>query len=109
MELYIDDMLVNSLKAEQYLEHLGHAFDIMRKYNINLNPTMCNFGVSSGKCIGYMVIRRRIEATPDQIKSILDIPSLTCPKDVMRLVCRVAVMNKIIYKSTDKCFLFSLP
>ena len=55
MEVYIDDMLVKSLLAEQHLEHLSQAFDIMKKYNMKLNPTKCAFGVSSGKFLGYMV------------------------------------------------------
>ena len=32
MEVYIDDMLVKSLSAEQHLDHLRQAFEILRKY-----------------------------------------------------------------------------
>ncbi|KAL5557494.1 hypothetical protein UlMin_039730 [Ulmus minor] len=49
MEVYIDDMLVKSLSAEQHLDHLRQAFEVLRKYNMKLNPTKCSFGVSSGK------------------------------------------------------------
>ena len=106
MEVYIDDMLVKSLEAEQHLTHLEQAFDTMRKYGMKLNPTKCAFGVSSGKFLGYMVTRRGIEANPNQIRSILDIPSPTNPKDVMRLAGRIAALNRFISKSTDKSFLF---
>ena len=45
MEVYIDDMLVKLLSAEQHLDHLRQAIEILKKYNMKLNPTKCSFGV----------------------------------------------------------------
>ena len=39
MEVYIDDMLVKSLLAEQHLDHLHQAFEVLQKYIMKLNPT----------------------------------------------------------------------
>ena len=64
MEVYIDDMLIKSLSVEQHLDHLRQAFEILRKYNMKLNPTKSSFGVSSGKFLGYMVTQRGIEVNP---------------------------------------------
>ncbi|XP_075082161.1 uncharacterized protein LOC142166784 [Nicotiana tabacum] len=47
MEVYIDDMLVKSLNAGDHLNHLREIFDILRKYNMKLNPEKCAFGVGS--------------------------------------------------------------
>ncbi|KAL5575760.1 hypothetical protein UlMin_017459 [Ulmus minor] len=66
---------------KQNLDHLRQAFEILRKYNMKLNPTKCSFGVSSGKFLGYLVTQRGIEANPEQIRSVLDIPSPTHAKD----------------------------
>jgi len=38
MEVYIDDMLVKSLNVGDHLSHLQETFDILRKYNVKLNP-----------------------------------------------------------------------
>ena len=65
MEVYIDDMLVKSLLAEQYLDYLYQAFEVLQKYNMKLNPTKCSFGVVVGKFLGYMVTQHGIEANPD--------------------------------------------
>lgn len=54
-EVYIDDMLVKSKQASDHVEHLRQSFDILRKYNMKLNPTKCSFGVSAGKFLGYIV------------------------------------------------------
>ena len=55
MEVYIDDMLVNSLNAGDHLKHLQEIFDILRKHNMKLNPEKCEFGVSSGSFLGFLV------------------------------------------------------
>ena len=82
MEVYIDDMLVKSLLAEQHLDHLRQAFEVLQKYGMKLNPTKCSFGVAAGKFLGYMVTQRGIEANPDQIRSIMNIQSPACIRDV---------------------------
>ena len=45
MEVYIDDMLVKSIAAKFHIAHLSEAFQILRNYNIKLNPSKCAFGV----------------------------------------------------------------
>lgn len=60
MEVYIDDMLVKSLEAEDHISHLQQAFSTLRKYNMKLNPAKCSFDVSFGKFLGYIVTHRGI-------------------------------------------------
>ena len=53
MEVYIDDMLVKSLKAADHIAHLEEAFDVLRKHRMMLNPSKYIFLVSSGKFLGF--------------------------------------------------------
>jgi len=106
MEVYIDDMLVKSLLAEQHLDHLRQAFEVLQKYGMKLNPTKCSFGVAAGKFLGYMVTQRGIEANPDQIRSIMNLQSPACIRDVQRLTGRVAALSRFISRSSEKCHLF---
>ena len=55
MEVYIDDMLVKSTTAELHIAHLSKAFQILREYNMKLNPAKCAFGVSVRKFLGFIV------------------------------------------------------
>ncbi|KAK0607684.1 hypothetical protein LWI29_018587 [Acer saccharum] len=73
---------------------------------MKLNPTKCSFGVSSGKFLGYLVTQRGVEANPDQIRSIENIESPKCMKDVQKLTGRVAALNRFISKSSEKCLTF---
>ena len=45
MEVYIDDMLVKSVKAELHIAHLVESFQVLKDYKMKLNPTKCAFGV----------------------------------------------------------------
>ena len=45
MEVYIDDMLVKSTTVELHIAHLSEAFQILREYNMKLNPAKHAFGV----------------------------------------------------------------
>ena len=93
MEVYIDDMLVKSTTAELHIAHLFEAFQIRRNYNMKLNPAKCAFGVSVGKFLGFIVNHRRIEANPDKIKVVLDMPPPSGIKEVQRLTGRIAALS----------------
>ena len=75
MEVYIDDMLVKSLRETDHVSHLEECFKVLNSYQMKLNPSKCTFGVSSGKFLGYMVTQRGIEANPDQIQALRNLPS----------------------------------
>ena len=82
MEVYIDDMLVKSTIAELHIAHLFKAFQILRNYNMKLNPAKCAFGISTEKFLGFIVNHRGIEANPDKIKVVLDMPPPSGIKEV---------------------------
>ena len=103
MEVYIDDMLVKSTTAELHIAHMFEAFQILRKYNMKLNPAKCAFGVSAGKFLGFIVKHRGIEANPDKIKVVLDMPSPSGIKEVQRLTGRIAALIRFVSRASDKC------
>ena len=103
MEVYIDDMLVKSTTAELHIAHLSKAFQILRNYNMKLNPAKCAFGVSAGKFLGFIVNHQGIEANPNKIKAVLDMPSPYSIKEVQRLIGRIAALSRFVSKASDKC------
>ena len=103
MEVYIDDMLVKSTTAELHIAHLSEEFQILRNYNMKLNPAKCAFGVSAGKFLGFIVNHRGIEANPDKIKVVLDMPSPSGIKEVQRLIGRIAALSRFVSRASDKC------
>ena len=72
MEAYIDDMLVKSKECFDHARHLQEAFELLRRYDMKLNPLKCGFRVGARKFLGFMVTQREIEANPLQLTTIMD-------------------------------------
>ena len=102
MDVYIDDMLVKSVKAELHIAHLAESFQILKDNNMNLNPTKCAFGVSAEKFLGFIVNNRAIEVNPDKIKAMLDMQPPSKTKEIQRLTGRIAALNRFLSRSSDK-------
>ena len=103
MEVCIDDMLVKSTTTGLHITHLSEAFQILRNYNMKLNPAKCAFGVLAGKFLGFIVNHRGIEANPDKIKVVLDMPSPSGIKEVQRLTGRIAALSRFVSRASVKC------
>ena len=82
MEVYVDDMMVKSQKAERHPADLEAVLARVRKYDLRLNPEKCVFGVGEGKFLGFMITQRGIEANPDKCEAILGMRRPTCSKEV---------------------------
>ena len=65
MEVYIDDMLVKSLKVVDHIAYLAEAFGILRRHRMILNPSKCTFGVFLGKFFGFLVTKHGIKENLD--------------------------------------------
>ncbi|KAL5550984.1 hypothetical protein UlMin_001160 [Ulmus minor] len=85
MEVYMDDMLVKSLKAEEHIQNLKETFEILWKF------------------LGFMVNHRGIEANPAKIQALLDMEPPRKIKEVQRLTGRIAALNRFISRATDRC------
>ena len=103
MEVYIDDMLVKSVKAELHVAHRAKSFQALKNYNMKLNPTKCAFGVSTEKFLGFIINSRGIEENPDKIKAVLDMQPPSNTKEIQCLTGRIAVLSRFISRSNDKC------
>ncbi|GKV46241.1 hypothetical protein SLEP1_g53240 [Rubroshorea leprosula] len=98
LEVYINDIVVKSLKAEDHLADLDETFNNLRKNKMRLNPTKCIFGVESENFLGFMVSRRGIEVNLEKIKAIAEMKPPRSVKDVQRLTGRVAALQRFISK-----------
>ena len=82
MEVYVDDMNTKSREPKDHVRHLEETFELLRRYEMKLNPEKCVFGVSSSKFLGYLVSHRGIEANPEKIKAVIEMRSPRLVKEV---------------------------
>jgi hypothetical protein len=72
IEVYVDDIVIKSSKADSLLEDLQETFANLDRYSIKLNPKKCSFGVPTGQLLGYLISERGIEGNPEKIQAIIN-------------------------------------
>ena len=55
VQVYMDNMLVESIREDDHLSDLQETFNTLRSYNMKLNPNKCVFGGTAEKFLGFMV------------------------------------------------------
>ncbi|KAM2698987.1 hypothetical protein EV1_037930 [Malus domestica] len=103
MEVYVDDILVKSKHADQYITNLSETFTILKRYRMRLNSNKCAFSIGSGKFLGFMISQRDIEANPKKIKAILKMKEPVTSKDIQSFTGKVAALTRFVSKATDRC------
>ncbi|GKV35924.1 hypothetical protein SLEP1_g44125 [Rubroshorea leprosula] len=106
LEVYVNDIVVKSLKTKDHLADLDETFNNLKKNRMWLNPAKCIFSVEFGKFLGFMVSERGIEVNREKIKAIVEMESPKSVKDIQRLTRRVAALRRFISKSANKCMPF---
>ncbi|GKV11443.1 hypothetical protein SLEP1_g22704 [Rubroshorea leprosula] len=86
LEVYVDDIVVKSLKAKDHLADLDETFNNLKQNRMRLNPAKCIFGVESGKFLGFMVSQKGIEVNLEKIKAIAKMEPPKSVKDIQRLI-----------------------
>ena len=64
LEVYIDDIVVNSDAFESHLADLHLAFERMKKYGLKMNPLKCAFDVSAGNFLGFIIHQDCVQIDP---------------------------------------------
>jgi hypothetical protein len=72
VEVYVDDIVIKSAKADNLLNDLRETFTNLDRYNIKLNPKKCSFGVPIGQLLGYLIFERGIEGNRKKIQAIIN-------------------------------------
>ncbi|XP_027155474.1 uncharacterized protein LOC113755765 [Coffea eugenioides] len=103
MEVYVDDIIIKSKRAEDHLVDLKKLFERLRKYNLKLNPAKCAFGAPAGKLLGFIVSKKGIEIDPAKIKAIRDMPVPKTQKDVKSFLGKINFIGRFIGQLTATC------
>jgi hypothetical protein len=89
LEVYIDDVVVKSDSMNRHLADLCLALKRMRRYGLKMNPLKCEFGVSVGKFLGFIIYEHDIEIDPTKIESINKVQPPRCKNDMQKFIRKV--------------------
>jgi len=106
VDVYIDDMVVNSKQEKGHSDDLKEVFGVLQQHKLHLNADKCTFGMGASKFLRYMIFYRGIEVNPNQIKAIERLKPPSNPKEVQVLTSMLATLNRFISKFANQCRLF---
>ncbi|GKV49619.1 hypothetical protein SLEP1_g56360 [Rubroshorea leprosula] len=106
IEVYVDDMIVTSVRAEDHIGDLDETFQNLRRAQMKLNPLKCTFAVESGKFLGYVVSKKGIEVNPEKVEAVQQMEPPRTVKDVQHLTGRVAALHRFVARSAKRCLPF---
>ena len=106
VQVYLEDILVKSIREDDHLSDLRETFDTLRTYNMKLNPSKCVFKVTTGKFLGFMVSQRSIEVNLEKVRAIMELAPPKTVKEVQSLNGKIATLNRFVSRATDKCLPF---
>ena len=106
VQVYVDDMLVKSIREDVHLDNLKETFDTLCSYNMKLNSSKCAFGMTTGKFLRFMVSQRGVKVNSDKIQTIMELTLPKNIKEVQSINGKVAALNRFISRATDRCLPF---
>lgn len=71
---YIDDLLIASENEQQHENHLRLLFDRLREFGVVINPSKCEFKVTSLDFLGHHIDCHGIKPLKKKVKLIQDFP-----------------------------------
>ncbi|XP_042386463.1 uncharacterized protein LOC121978153 [Zingiber officinale] len=106
MEIYVDDILIKSLRAYDLCADIKETCQTLRTYGIKLNPNKCLFDSRSRRFLGYIVTERGIEVNSSKVKALQDMPLPRNMKEAQHLTGRITALSRFISKSSDRSLPF---
>ena len=94
--------MVKTEKRGILLEDLKETFDNLRRFQIELNPEKCVFGVLAGQLLGFLVSECDIGCNPVKIKAIERMERPTRLRDVQKFTGCLASISRFISRLGKK-------
>ena len=79
---YVDDCIVFAKTFEEFLRRLKIVLERLKKYNLKLKPSKCEFGMSEITFLGFKINEKGISIDERKIEAILKMPE---PQNIKEL------------------------
>ena len=96
VQVYVNDMLVKSVREDDHLSDLQETFNMLQAYNMKLNSSKCAFGVTARKFLGFMVSQRGIEVNLEKVRAIMELATPKTVKEVQSLNGKIVALNRFV-------------
>jgi len=107
VEIYIDDVVVNSKGYQEHLEDLKKTLMCAKKHGLKMNPHKCAFGVSVGQFLSFMVHEKGIEVGQKSFEAISKMVPPTSKTELQSLIDKFNFVRRFISNLSAKILPFS--
>lgn len=80
--VYIDDVIIFSRTFKEHLQHLHLVFQRLRKANLKLKPSKCNFACPEVLYLGHIITKDGVRVDPRKTQAVNDYPRPRTPKEL---------------------------
>jgi len=95
VDIYIDNVVVNSGDFIKHLADLRKVLECTRKYGLKMNSNKCAFGISAGQFLGFMVHQRGIEISRRSIDAIRKVVAPTNNTELQSLIGKINLSDDL--------------
>ena len=99
--VYLDDVLIHSPDIETHLEHIRILFQRLRKADLKLKDSKCNYFKTHVQYLGHLVSGKGIKPLPEKLESVKKMPAPTTPKEIKQFLGLVGYYRKFIPRFAD--------
>ncbi|KAL0347682.1 UNVERIFIED_CONTAM: hypothetical protein Scaly_1784200 [Sesamum calycinum] len=100
VECYINNLVVKSKMQGDHLHDLGKFFERLRRYQLKLNPSKCEFGVISRKVFRFIVRQHGIEIEQAKIDTNFRILEPRNIHELKELATKASISSEVYFKSS---------
>ena len=99
--VYLDDLIVFGRNLEAHNRNLIDIFERLRKVNLKLNPTKCQFLKKELLYLGHIVSAQGVLPDPEKIKVLLEYPVPQTSEEIKRFIAFCNYYRKFIPAFAD--------
>jgi len=92
---------VKSHAKGDHIADLKTVFDIMRAYQLKMNPTKSFLGVANGKFLGFVITSKVILLDPEKVHTVKEMQPPRNLRELRGLQERLAYIQRFIQISQD--------
>ena len=96
MEVYIDNIMVKSKRANEHVDHLRKSLERMRHHQFKLNSLKCAFRVHGGNFLGFLVHKKGIEVDHNKAKAITSAKAPQNKEELQKFLGKVNNLRRFI-------------
>ena len=98
---YLDDIIIFSQNKEDHLKHIEIIFEKLKKANLKLKESKCDFLKKEIHYLGHLILVSGIQPLPGKLDSIHNMPRPRSPKEIKQFLGLTGYYRKFVPRFSD--------